>query len=46
MLLRLIAESAGLPTDEVVRALLPVLRDLVDRGFLVPAELPADRGAS
>ena len=39
VLLRLIAESAQLPTDEVIRALLPVLHDLVGRGFLVPAEL-------
>lgn len=45
--LRLIASSADLPADRVVQALLPVLRDLVGRGFLVPAELldqPAERG--
>jgi methylase of polypeptide subunit release factors len=37
--LSLLAESAGLPPAEVSRALRPVVRDLVGRGFLVPAEL-------
>ena len=39
VLLRLIAESTGLSSDDVIEALLPVLRDLVGRGFLVPVEL-------
>jgi methylase of polypeptide subunit release factors len=43
--LSLLAESTGLPAAELTRALLPVLRDLVGRGFLVPVE-PAGRGRS
>ncbi|MFL6162335.1 MAG: methyltransferase [Jatrophihabitantaceae bacterium] len=34
--LSLLAESAGLPATEVIEALRPVLRDLVERGFLLP----------
>ena len=37
--LRLIASAAGLPAEDVIEALLPVLRDLVGRGLLIPAEL-------
>ncbi len=37
--LRLIASAADLAADRVTEALLPVLRDLVGRGFLVPAGL-------
>jgi methylase of polypeptide subunit release factors len=38
-ILRLIAATAGLPAEQVIEALLPVLRDLIGRGLLVPAEV-------
>ncbi|MEO6701377.1 MAG: methyltransferase [Jatrophihabitantaceae bacterium] len=37
VLLGLVAASVGAPADQVAEALLPVVRDLVERGFLVPA---------
>ncbi|HKC27890.1 MAG TPA: hypothetical protein VKB75_07740, partial [Jatrophihabitans sp.] len=36
---RLLADAVGRPVDEVAQAVLPVVRDLVGRGFLVPADL-------
>lgn len=39
VVLRLIASATGLPAEQVIEALLPVLRDLVGRGLLVPAGL-------
>src|SRR6185437_13196892 len=43
---RLIAATAGLPAEDVLEALLPVLHDLVGRGFLIPAELARGRGGA
>jgi hypothetical protein len=43
VLLRLTAQAAGAAEDDVRSALMPVVRDLIGRGFLVP-DLP-DRGA-
>lgn len=40
---RLLAEALRRSTDEVAAAVLPVVRDLVGRGFLVPADLPPSR---
>ena len=34
-----LAASVSAGIDEVISAILPVVRDLIDRGFLVPAEL-------
>jgi hypothetical protein len=42
--LRLIASATGLPAEDVIEALLPVLRDLIGRGFLIPAELLPEPG--
>lgn len=41
----LLAETNGVPTDQVTAALLPVVRDLVQRGFLLPAALEPARTA-
>jgi methylase of polypeptide subunit release factors len=37
-----LAGSLGLPTDDVVAAVVPVIRDLVSRGFLTPVDGTAD----
>jgi len=39
VLVRLLADSLGASEESVTTALLPVLQDLVQRGFLVPTEL-------
>lgn len=40
----LLATSRGLAVGEVLHAVLPVLRDLIGRGFVVPRELDAAAG--
>ncbi|HEX8092447.1 MAG TPA: hypothetical protein VF542_01370, partial [Jatrophihabitans sp.] len=43
VVLSVLAAAVSAGTDEVITALIPVVRDLIDRGFLVPAELvPAE----
>ena len=39
LLLSLLAAGVSAGTDEVIAALLPVVHDLIERGFLVPVEL-------
>jgi len=47
VLLSLLAAGVSAGTDEVTAALLPVVRDLIERGFLVPVELaPASSAAT
>jgi hypothetical protein len=39
VVLSVLAAAVSAGADEVITALIPVVRDLIDRGFLVPAEL-------
>jgi hypothetical protein len=39
VVLSVLAAAVSAGTDEVITALVPVVHDLIDRGFLVPAEL-------
>jgi len=39
VVLSVLAAAVSAGTDEVITALLPVVHDLIDRGFLVPAGL-------
>jgi hypothetical protein len=39
VVLSVLAAAVSAGTDEVTSALIPVVRDLIERGFLVPAEL-------
>jgi hypothetical protein len=41
----LLAESRGAPIDQVTAAVVPVVRDLVQRGFLLPAAVEPPRTA-
>lgn len=45
VVLSVLAAAVSADTGEVIAALLPVVHDLIDRGFLVPAELAAPAAA-